>query len=135
MDILEIIDELNSTKRLRPHYKLAAWQYSVRLVKSIYELSGQFPREEQFGLTSQIRSAATSSSLNIAEGTGRRTNKDKLRFFNIADGSLSEVETCLILALELDMINKEDFTFNLDLCRKVSAPLFGLMTRLKELNK
>ena len=86
-------------KKIRPHFKLVVWKNSIALVKQIYFLTAKFPSDERFGLTSQIRRAAVSVALNISEGAGRRTPKDRLRFMNMSDASLSEVETCSIIAL------------------------------------
>lgn len=88
---------------------LIVWQKSRELVKSVYLLSQKFPSDEKFGLTLQIRRAAISIPSNIAEGAGRNTNPDFIRFLDIANGSCCEVETQLYLALDLDFITKDDF--------------------------
>lgn len=74
----------------RPHKKLTLWTESMELVTTIYELTKKFPKEEEFGLKSQLRRAAVSIPSNISEGLTRRTNADKIHFLNIANGSLSE---------------------------------------------
>lgn len=79
------------------------------LVKAVYILSSKFPREEQFGLTNQIRRAAVSVPSNIAEGCGRNHSKESMQFFFIARGSLYEVETQLFLAADLEFIGEEEF--------------------------
>jgi four helix bundle protein len=76
------------------------------LVKSIYQLSKTFPKEEQFGLTNQLRRASISIPSNIAEGAGRNHSKDSIQFFFIARGSLYEVETQLIIAADLNFIEE-----------------------------
>jgi four helix bundle protein len=73
----------------RPHKKLDVWRESIDLVTHIYELTKCFPREEEFGLKSQLRRAAVSVPSNIAEGLTRKTVVDKVRFLNISNGSLS----------------------------------------------
>ena len=78
---------------MRPYEKLEAWQKSMLLVKSIYEVSQGFPKEEMFGLTQQMRRAAVSIPSNIAEGSGRSGNKEYAHFISIARGSLAELET------------------------------------------
>lgn len=85
--------------------KLEVWQLSRRLVRSIYQVTATFPKDEQFGLTNQLRRASVSISSNIAEGSGRITNKDKARFIEIAYSSLLEVVNQLILSNDLDFIN------------------------------
>lgn len=85
------------------NYKnLIVWQKSIALVKRVYQLSAAFPPEEKFGLISQVRRAAVSIPSNIAEGQARRTTGDYVRFVSTAEGSLAEVETQLIIAVELD---------------------------------
>jgi four helix bundle protein len=80
---------------------LMVWQKAHQAVLEIYRMSAQFPREEMFGLTSQLRRAATSVPANIAEGFVKRSKSDKIRFYNIAQGSLEEVRYYLILARDL----------------------------------
>lgn len=80
---------------------LVIWQKGLEIAKEIYEITKLLPKEELFGLTSQIRRSAVSISSNIAEGRGRSSKKDFVNFLHIAQGSLFEVETQLILAKEL----------------------------------
>jgi four helix bundle protein len=82
----------------RNHKDLILWQRAVILAKEVHVLSRQFPRQEMFGLTSQVRRAAVSVASNIAEGAARRTTKDFIAFLHISRGSLAELETQLILA-------------------------------------
>ncbi|MCX7135662.1 MAG: four helix bundle protein [Proteobacteria bacterium] len=85
----------------RKHYDLVVWQQAILLVKAVYALSARFPQSEVYGLTSQIRRAAVSIPANIAEGVGRSGAKDRVQFFVIARGSLSELDTLIVLAKEL----------------------------------
>ena len=80
---------------------LIVWQKAHAFVLSIYSFSGTFPKHEIFGLTSQFRRAAVSIPANIAEGFRKKSNKDKIRFYNIAQGSLEECRYYLILANDL----------------------------------
>jgi four helix bundle protein len=92
----------------RPHKKLDVWKKSIDMVTLIYEITKSLPREEDYGLKSQMRRAAISVPSNIAEGLARRTIVDKLHFLNIAQGSLSEIDTQVELCLQLkyfDTIN------------------------------
>jgi four helix bundle protein len=89
--------------------ELIVWKKSRGFVKDIYELTQKFPADEKFGLTQQIRRAAISIPSNIAEGSGRETNKDFLHFVDIANGSAFEVETQLYLALDLEYISQSEF--------------------------
>ncbi len=84
--------------------QLHAWQEAHRLVLAIYKITQGFPPEEKFGLVSQMRRAAVSIPANIAEGFKRRGIQDKLRFYNIAEGSLEEIKYFLILAKDLGYI-------------------------------
>ena len=81
---------------------LIVWQKSVRLVKLIYALTRNFPSDEQFGIISQMRRAAVSIPSNIAEGQARRTTPDFIRFLSNSEGSVAELETQLIISLELE---------------------------------
>ena len=86
---------------------LQIWQRGLDLSILIYNHTVDFPKEEQFGLTSQLRRASTSVPLNIAEGWGRGSNKSFANFLKIARGSLFEVETILEICFRLDYINNE----------------------------
>jgi four helix bundle protein len=86
---------------------LEVWQKSRVLVKSVYQLTRNFPSEEKFGLTNQIRRASVSVSSNIAEGSTRWSRKDQARFYEIAFGSLMEVLNQLILSYDLEYLNEE----------------------------
>jgi four helix bundle protein len=88
----------------RPHKKLELWKEAVELVVTIYEITNKFPKEEEYGLKSQLKRAAVSVPSNISEGLTRRTNADKIHFLNIADGSLSEIDTQLEISLRLKFI-------------------------------
>ena len=80
------------------HKDLEAWKESIKLVKSVYKLTNDFPKQEDYGLTSQIRRAVTSIPSNIAEGNARATAKETIRFIDIALGSLAELDTQLTIA-------------------------------------
>ena len=94
---------------MRDFHKLGIWQRSHQLTLDVYKVSKSFPKDELFGLTSQIRRAASSVPTNIAEGCGRASNKDFAHFLQIAIGSASEVEYELLLAHDLEYINEEAF--------------------------
>lgn len=83
---------------VKSHKDLQVWQLSVQFVKTVYELTAYFPKEEQFGLVSQMRRAAVSVPSNIAEGAGRSGKREWIRFLYISLGSLSELETQLEIA-------------------------------------
>lgn len=85
----------------RAHHDLLAWQQGIGLVKAIYGLTANFPKSELYALTGQMRRAAVSVPANIAEGMARESTKELLQFLTIARGSLSELETYLVLTREL----------------------------------
>lgn len=85
---------------------LTVWQEAHKLVLSIYKLSKQFPKDEQFALTNQIRRAAVSITSNLAEGYGRKTSKDKENFYIMARGSLDEVRNQILIARDLGYIDR-----------------------------
>jgi four helix bundle protein len=89
----------------RNHRQLDVWQKSVDLVSSIHSLTANFPKSEQFGLTSQLRRAAVSVPANIAECAGRKSSKEYLQFISVASGSLSELDTLIIIAHRLGVAN------------------------------
>jgi len=89
------------------HRDLAAWREAMRLVKIIYRETANFPREEVFGLTAQIRRSAISIPSNIAEGATRNTSGELMQFLGITCGSLAELETQLELSVELGYLKPE----------------------------
>ncbi len=95
--------------RLYYFEKLDVWQNSKELSIFIYKVTQSFPSEEKFGLTNQLRRAATSICANIAEGTGRATGKETKRFINIAYSSTLEVLNFVIIAFELGYLSEDDF--------------------------
>ena len=108
--------------------KLDVWQNSRIMVKDVYLVSKSFPKEEQFGLTSQLRRAGISISCNIAEGVSRWSGKEKIRFIEIAYGSLMEVLNCLILAMDLEYMNYDQ----LELLRLKIDVIAGQLNGLKK---
>ncbi|MBF6639905.1 four helix bundle protein [Flavobacterium sp. J49] len=88
---------------------LLIWQKAMALVTKCYSTSSNFPKEEQFGLTSQIRRCSISIPSNISEGYGRGTNKDYRRFLNISLGSLFEFQTQVEIAYNLEYLTEEKF--------------------------
>lgn len=92
---------------INSHKDLKLWQESMELVEDIYKVSAFFPKEEIYGLTSQLRRSAVSIPSNIAEGAGRKGKVEFSRFLYIALGSLSELETQLEIAIRLNYVQKE----------------------------
>ena len=91
------------------HYKeLLVWQKGMNLAKLVYKLTMRFPAEERYGLTSQLRRAAISVPSNIAEGQARKGTSEFLQFLSIAEGSLAELDTQLLLSVELGFAQQAD---------------------------
>ncbi|MFP4487014.1 MAG: four helix bundle protein [Campylobacterales bacterium] len=106
---------------------LIVWQKSMELAKQVYLKTKNFPKEELYGLTSQIRRCAVSIPSNIAEGRGRQSNKEFVRFLQISLGSLFELQTQLELALEFDYVSNIEDTLELSL--EIEKMLNSLITK------
>lgn len=106
--------------------KLKVWEETVKLAKIIYKLSLKFPVSEQYGLTSQVRRAVISISSNIAEGSVKTSKKDKIRFYEIAIGSLMETLSQLIIAEQLDFITIKDLEVARIQIENISRMMYAL---------
>ncbi|HEY4613201.1 MAG TPA: four helix bundle protein [Bacteroidota bacterium] len=115
----------------RPHKRLKLWKKCIELVTHLYEVTKVFPREEEFGLKSQLRRAAVSVPSNIAEGLTRFTKKDKLHFLNISQGSLSEVDAQAEICLALKIIDQKVYDDTMVKLLDVQMLLSGLIRSLR----
>jgi four helix bundle protein len=120
--------EKNMTK---PHKRLDVWNKSIDLTVDIYKLSERFPRSEVYGLTGQMRRAAVSVPSNIAEGAARQTRKEFVNYLHMAQGSLSELDTHLVIANRLEYILKETYEEIENKIETISKMLTGLIKSLK----
>ena len=111
---------------------LKVWQRGHALVLAVYQVTKDFPNEEKFGLTSQMRRAAVSVVSNIVEGFRRKSVKDSLHFYNIADGSLEELKYQLILSRDLKLISEDVFSHAIGLSAEVSKMLYFWTKSIKE---
>jgi four helix bundle protein len=111
---------------------LAAWQKAMDLVEAVYRATQQWPREEVYGLTNQARRAAVSVPANITEGQGRRGASEMLHHLSIADGSLHELETHLLIAQRLRYLDGASATLLLAQTAEVGRILGGFMRRMRE---
>ncbi len=116
--------------KVKNYTELIVWQKAMDLVEDVYRVSKSFPREEIYGLTSQIRRASVSIASNIAEGQGRRTTADFLRHLSIAYGSLREVETQILIAARLRYLAQIRTDEVMQLAGEVGKLLNGLMCSL-----
>lgn len=116
---------------MRPHEKLEVWKRAIDLVVRLYKMTESFPRDERFGLTSQIRRAAVSIPANIAEGAGRHTTKEFAYFLSNAQGSVSEVATEILIALRLGYVNEDTYQQDNDELTCIGRMIIGLVRSLK----
>ena len=111
---------------------LKVWQKGIKLVVDIYKISNLFPIQEEYGLTSQIRRSAVSIPSNIAEGSGRSSDKDFNRFLEISLGSSFELETQIIIAHELQFLSDLDFNHLTEKVQEEQKMITGLQKSLKK---
>lgn len=111
--------------------EIIAWEKSRDLVVNVYKLTRKFPSDEKFALTSQVKRAAVSISSNIAEGAGRKTNKDFARFLDISLGSAYELESQLINAKDLDFITKNEYNIIYKQLSEVQKLINGFLSSLR----
>lgn len=114
---------------------LKAWQLSKDLVVEVYRCTAQFPKEELYGLTSQMRRAAVSIPSNIAEGKGRYSTKELVQSLFRARGSLLELETQIVIAKELGFMDTRVFSRLKGKSRELGQILNGLISRFQQLSK
>ncbi|MCE5251577.1 four helix bundle protein [bacterium] len=117
---------------MKSYRDLVVWQKSMALVTEIYLLTKDFPKEELYGITSQIRRSAVSIPSNIAEGYGRNSTQDYIRFLQIACGSLYEMQTQLEIAVNLGYLDKDR---SLTVLQNINEIERMLNTLLKKLSK
>lgn len=108
------------------HKKLDVWQRSINLLKNIYKVTDNFPKSEMYGLVNQIRRASVSVPSNIAEGCSRKSETERKRFFEIARGSLVEIDTQFEIAKELNLLNDNE----LKLLEKDLIDVFSMVSKL-----
>lgn len=113
---------------------LDAWKEGHKLVLMVYKASNSFPEKEEFGLSNQIQRAVVSITSNISEGFSRQSSKEKINFFYTALGSLTEVQNQLLIARDLDYMNKELFRKLASQTVIVSKLINGLIKSLKQHN-
>ncbi|MFU1520078.1 four helix bundle protein [Vreelandella alkaliphila] len=114
---------------MRKHQELRVWQQSMDLVEQIYSITNTFPDGERYGLISQMRRCAVSVPSNIAEGAARGSTQEFIRFLYISQGSLSELETQILIANRLNYLS--DISVNMNSIQQISSQLGGLIKHLK----
>lgn len=116
---------------IKTYRDLLVWQKSMQLVTDVYKQTKTFPADELYGLTSQLRRCAISLPSNIAEGYGRRSTQDYIRFLRIACGSLYEQQTQLEIALNLSYLKREEFEKIYETTREIERMLNSLIHKLE----
>ncbi len=119
------------TEKIKNFQDLRIWQIGIEVVKDIYIVTKKFPREELYGLTSQMRRSAVSIPSNIAEGFRRYHNKEYKQFLYIALGSCAELETQIIIANELDYINETNKTELIEKIKYICRMTVKLINKLQ----
>ena len=118
------------TNETQSYKDLVVWQKGIELAKLIYKVTAQFPGEEKFGLVSQMRRAAVSIPSNIAEGQARHTTGEFIQFISHGEGSVAELETQIILAVELEFCAKNAVLSACELLDEIRRMLNGLRRKL-----
>jgi four helix bundle protein len=117
---------------MRNYRDLQVWNKAHKLTLELYRVSQRFPREEIYGITSQLRRAAVSIGANLAEGCGRRTSPELARFVRIAMGSASELDYHLLLSKDLGFMNNDDFAHTASELTEVRKMLTSFLSSVEE---
>ena len=117
-------------EKIRTFRDLRVWQKGITLVKEIYKITKDFPKEEQYGLTSQMKRASISIPSNLAEGFRRRYNKEHKQFLSIALGSCAELETQVVIAKELSFLDENNEKILLELLNHICGMIVNLDKKL-----
>ena len=116
----------------KPHKNLDVWKKAIDLVQQVYELTKYFPKNEDYSLTSQMRRSAISVPSNISEGAARQTKKEFIQFLHMAQGSLSELDTHMEIALRLDYVQQKSIHEISVLMKDIDKMTTGLIKSLKK---
>jgi four helix bundle protein len=112
---------------MRPHKKLNIWEEAMMLIEELYRMCLKLPKDETYGISAQMKRASISVASNIAEGCARNSNKEKIQFFMMARGSLSELDAQIEICLRLNFIQQVDYDKLLKHVEKTSSMLQGLI--------
>lgn len=116
---------------MRNFRKLDIWKDAIELAVEVYRITRAFPREEEFGLKSQLRRASTSISFNIAEGSSRSSDREYARFLEVAEGSAFEVETQLIVSFRVNLLSSESMDQLLTQLHSLQRRINRLIQKIK----
>ena len=117
---------------MKTYKELIAWQKGIELVLLAYKITQKFPKEELYALADQIKRSSVSIPSNIAEGFGRHSDNDFIRFLNISRGSLFELQTQLEISFRLDFIKSEDYEVTMQLAVEIDKMLNALISKIKQ---
>jgi len=116
---------------MNKYQELKIWDKAMNLVEQVYSLMMLLPEEEKFGLVSQVKRSSVSIPSNIAEGAGRNSSKEFIRFLSIANGSTTELETQLILIVRLKFVSEEKVEELLKLCTEIKKMNYSLQKSIE----
>ena len=116
---------------MQNYKELKVWAKAHEFILKVYEVTKQFPREEIYGMTSQLRRAASSIPANIAEGCGKFTSQDFARYLNIVLGSANESEYFILLSKDLKFISLDDYTLINQIINEIKAMLISLISKVR----
>ena len=119
---------------IKTHKDLLVWKKSIDLVEQIYKFTKQFPKEELYGITNQMRRCVVSIPANIAEGSGRKNKAEFIQFLHIALGSASELETHLIISQRLGFLSSNSYDEIMNALNEIIKMICGLINSLNSLN-
>jgi four helix bundle protein len=129
------VDAVDADIAVRSYRDLRVWQLGMDLAVRSYELSRQLPKDEMFGLVSQIRGSSTSVSANIAEGHGRESTLSFVHFLRVAQGSLKELETHLVLVDRLSLASSSSVAELVERCERLGRVIRSLIRALQRRGK
>ncbi len=121
-----------SDQQIKSYRDLRVWREAMELAAEIYRLTAQFPRDEAYGMTSQVRRAVVSIAANIAEGYGRESTGAYIQFLKVSQGSLKEAETLMLLAEKVELVSHDKVASVLERCDALGRMLNGLIRSLQK---
>jgi four helix bundle protein len=124
-----VAEPLGEYAGMRPHERLDCWKLAMDVVEEVYRVTKTFPKEETYGLASQMRRASVSVPANIAEGSARKTDQEKRQFYYIARASLSELETHVEIARRLQFMPDDAVSLLQKKCSRIAAMINGMVRR------
>ena len=122
---------MNEKGKIKQFCDLLAWQEAHKFVLAVYKVTRDFPKEEMFGITNQMRRASISVTSNIAEGFGRQTMKEKVYFYYLAQGSLTELKNQLIAARDIGYLTVTSYEDTVEQANRAHRLLQGLISKSK----